>query len=58
MKYRTKKWNSLSDFKDYLIKSKKERVIEFYGYELITDKGSYGLCDGVLSFYAKNKELR
>jgi hypothetical protein len=53
MKYREKKWNSLSDFKDYLIKTNKERVIEFYGYELITDKGSYGLVDGVLSFMPK-----
>jgi hypothetical protein len=59
--YRTKKWNSLSDFKDYLIKNEErsgsdqtvERVIEFYGYELITDKGSYGLVDGVLSFMPK-----
>ena len=51
--YRTKKWNSLTDFRDYLIKTNKERVIEFDGGQLITDKGTYGLAFGQLSFRPK-----
>ncbi len=43
MKYKTK-WNSLSDFKNFLEKETNETIISFNGYELITKKATYGLA--------------
>lgn len=51
--YRDKKWNSLTDFKEWLIKNKKEKVMEFDGLSLTTDKGVYGLFDSHLLFIEK-----
>jgi hypothetical protein len=50
MKYRTKTWNALIDFHDYLVRTKAEKVKDFNGHTLVTDKGEYGLVAGVLSF--------
>lgn len=55
MKYRTKNWNSLSDFRDYIVKSKSEKIKEFNGHTLQTDKGEYGLVAGRLSFKEKKR---
>lgn len=49
----TKKWNSLSDLKEYLERTKKETIIEFNGYSLTTNKGKYGLAFGELKFEGK-----
>jgi hypothetical protein len=51
MKYRIKSWNSLIEFRDYLVKSKAEIVHQFNGHTLITDQGSYGLAFGRLTFH-------
>lgn len=51
MKYRIKSWNSLIDFRDYLVKSKSEIVHQFNGHTLITDQGRYGLAFGRLTFH-------
>ena len=50
MKYRIKRWNSLIDFRDYLVKSKSEIVVDFNGHTLVTDQGRYGLAFGILTF--------
>ncbi len=47
-KYRTKSWNCLVDLRDYLIRSRKEEVISFSGYQLVTNKASYGIVLGKL----------
>ena len=54
--YRNKKWNSLTDFKDWLVKNKREKVIDFDGLSLTTDKGVYGLFDSSLLFMKKGKD--
>ena len=54
MKYKTK-WDSLSDFKNFLEKETKEEIISFNGYELITKKARYGLAFGQLSIVEKKK---
>jgi len=41
-----RKWNSLSDFKDYIEKHTKEVVEYFDGARLITNKNHYGLAFG------------
>lgn len=50
MSYLKRKWNSLSDFKHYLDKNTKEKVKYFDGCILVTNKGTYGLAFGELSF--------
>ena len=52
MKYRTKRWHALIEFRDYLIKTKSETVIEFVGHTLVTDHGRYGLVDSALTFHS------
>jgi hypothetical protein len=54
--YRNKTWNSLTDFKDWLIKNKKEEIIEFDGLSLTTNKGVYGLFDSHLLFIEEKKK--
>jgi hypothetical protein len=44
IKYHNKKWNSLTQLKDYLEKEKIEKVLEFDGYELITEKYRYTIA--------------
>lgn len=50
----TRKWNSLSDFKDYIEKNTKEKVEYFDGARLITNKNSYGLAFGQIRADKKN----
>jgi hypothetical protein len=40
----------LIDFRDYLVKSKSEIVVDFNGHTLVTDQGRYGLAFGILTF--------
>ena len=54
MKYKTK-WNSLSDFKNFLEKETKEEIVSYNGYELVTKKASYGLVFGELIVGEKKK---
>ena len=56
--YRTKRWHTLVDFRDYLTRTKAEIVEQFNGYELVTDKGSYGLAFGELSFRPLEKKKK
>jgi hypothetical protein len=50
VKYRTKRWNALIEFRDYLLRTKEEKIRTFNGHTLVTDKGTYGLFDGTLQF--------
>ena len=51
MKNRT--WRSLTQVKKYIELHKLEKVKSFNGWELVTDKNIYGLCDGQLICRAK-----
>jgi len=44
-----KHWACLADFKKYLEETGSEKVINFTGYELITNKARYGLAFGEIS---------
>jgi hypothetical protein len=55
VKYKTK-WNSLSDFKNFLERETKETVVSFNGYELITKTATYGLAFGQLVVNEKKKK--
>jgi hypothetical protein len=57
MQYKIK-WNSLSDFKNFLERETKEEVVSFNGYELVTKKGIYSLAFGKLSFTEIKKKKR
>ena len=57
-KHRTKKWNSLTDLKEYLERTKTEKIMSFSGIELVTDAGSYGLAMSELRFTEKKKKSR
>ena len=47
--YTKRTWSSLSQLKSEIERSGKEKIKEFNGYELITNKWRYGLYDGVLT---------
>jgi len=49
-----KKWNSLSDLKEFFDRNKQETVLYYDGMILKTNKGNYGLSFGQLSFEKKN----
>jgi len=47
--YTKRTWNSLSQLKDHIEKDGKEKVKDFIGHELITNKYRYGLYGGILT---------
>ena len=55
MNYRQRKYPSLNDFKLFLERTNYEIVKEFNGYELITNKGIYGMIDSNLIFIEKKQ---
>ena len=55
-KYRDKKWNSLTDFKQFLERTKFEKIIAFNGMYLKTSHGRYGLYDSKLFFKKSEKK--
>jgi len=56
-KHLNRKWNSLSDLKDYFEKNKEETVlVDFDGLSLTTNKGVYGLFDSHLLFMKKGRD--
>lgn len=44
-----KKWNSLSDLRDYLVNHTDETLVSFNGYELTTKRNIYTLSLGELT---------
>jgi hypothetical protein len=51
------KWNSLTEFRDYLVANTTEKIVLFNGYKLVTQTTEYGLLDGLLRIYPKQKKL-
>jgi hypothetical protein len=51
------KWNSLSEFRDYLVANTAEKIVLFNGYKLVTQTTEYGLLDGLLRIYPKQKKV-
>lgn len=47
--YTKRTWSSLSQLRDHIERDGKERVKDFTGNELITNKHRYGLYGGVLT---------
>ena len=54
MSHLKRKWNSLTDLKDYFEKNKQEKIEFFDGMVLVTNKGTYGLAFGELNFREKS----
>lgn len=53
---KNKKWQSLTQFKEYLEKNTKEKIEYFDGMVLITNKYRYGLAFGELSIKENGKK--
>jgi hypothetical protein len=50
VKHLLRSWNSLGDVKRYLETHTKEKILSFNGFELVTNKGTYGLALKQLRF--------
>jgi hypothetical protein len=50
------KWNSLSEFRDYLVRETTEKIVLFNGYKLITETTEYGILNGTLKIWEKKVE--
>lgn len=46
--YTKRMWNSLSQLREHIERDDKERVLDFTGFELVTDKRKFRLYDGML----------
>jgi hypothetical protein len=44
------KWNSLSEFRDFLSRETTEKIVLFEGHRLVTESTEYGLAFGVLNY--------
>lgn len=51
------KWNSLSEFRDFLLRETNEKILIFNGYQLITETTEYGIIDSILRFSPKQKKV-
>jgi len=51
------KWNSLTEFRDYLVANTTEKIEFFNGYKLVTQTTEYGLLDGLLKVNPKQKKI-
>ena len=50
------KWNSLSEFRDYLMRETTEKIVFFNGYKLVTETTEYGMVDSILKVNPKQKK--
>ena len=51
------KWNSLTEFRDYLQRETTEKIVSFDGWRLITETTEYGIIDGVLRISPRQKKV-
>ena len=51
------KWNSLCEFRDYLVRETTEKIVLFNGYKLVTETTEYGMVDNVLKINPKQKKV-
>jgi hypothetical protein len=49
------KWNSLSEFKEHLVKETSEKIILFDGWRIVTETTEYGIIHGILKVRPKQK---
>lgn len=52
------KWNSLTEFKDFLLRETTEKIVLFEGWRLVTETTEYGIIDGILKFKPKEKKVK
>lgn len=52
------KWNSLCEFRDFLVRETSEKIVLFEGWRLVTETTEYGLLDGMLKVYPKQKKVK
>ena len=52
------KWNSLTEFRDFLVSQTTEKIVLFEGWRLVTETTEYGIVDGVLKFREKQVESK
>ena len=52
------KWNSLTEFKQFLERETTEKIAVFEGWRLVTETTEYGIVDGVLKFREKQVESK
>lgn len=51
------KWNSLTEFRDFLQRETTEKIVVFNGYQLITETTQYSILDGILKVQPKQKKV-
>jgi len=51
------KWNSLCEFRDFLVRETTEKIVLFNGYKLVTETTEYGMVDSVLKVSPKQKKV-
>ena len=44
------RWHSLTQFKDFIKENSKEKIKHFDGVTLTTNKYTYRLCDGIITW--------
>jgi hypothetical protein len=52
------KWNSLCEFRDYLVRETTEKIVVFNGYKLVTETTEYGIVDGILKVMEEQIESK
>lgn len=50
------KWNSLTEFKEFLLRETSEKIEVFDGWRLITETAEYGIIDSQLKISPKQKK--
>ena len=51
------KWNSLTEFRDFLQRETTEKIVVFEGWRLITETTEYGIIDGILRVSPRQKKV-
>ena len=52
------KWNSLTEFKQFLERETTEKIAVFEGWRLVTETTEYGIVDGVLKYNEVKRESK
>ena len=52
------KYNSLTEFKQFLERETTEKIVVFDGWRLVTESTEYGLLDGVLNYREVKRESK
>lgn len=50
------KWNSLCEFRDFLLRETTEKIVFFDGWRLVTETSHYGIVDGLLRVDTADKK--